>query len=90
VRSDGTYTHQYRSATHGPVTQTGSWELERIGGDTHLTFYDFVDASPDRPEARKGHKGIWPSSIERRGGKIRIWVNRDVGHFYTRQTLHKG
>ena len=78
VVADGTYVHTYRVGTEA-VRQGGSWYLEDVGGEAHVTFEKFVSSAG---RSMAGTPAFWSVAPEDRGDTIRLTVSDDLGIWY--------
>jgi hypothetical protein len=83
LRADGTYVHRFATVASGAVMDTGTWVMEVVDSESHVTLNQFRFGMPPL-SGRSKSKGFWTAEIDNSPFGIRFLVNSDMGLYYKR------
>jgi hypothetical protein len=85
LRSDGTYSHRFKSLDGTEKVYSSTWSFQPYGGETKVELDNFVQYFP------RSHQGGPIGTllgVEKRWGRIRLYLSYDRGQFYA-QSPHR-
>jgi hypothetical protein len=80
LRSDGTYTHQFKSSNGNETVYSASWKLDPCGGESKVFLDHFAQHFPG--SSQTGPIGTL-LGVEKRWGRIRLYLSYDRDQYYT-------
>ena len=83
LNPDGYFRHTVRSNAKVLVDEPGHWEWDKEMSDEDHDIVDIDGFTNVGPDTRAF--GIWPATVEKYRGRVRLVVNRDLGLYLYKQ-----
>jgi hypothetical protein len=81
LRSGGTYTHRFKPSDGGEKVYSSTWKFEPYDGEPKAELDNFVQYFPGSHQ--DGPIGTF-LGIEKKWGRIRLYLSYDRDQFYTK------
>ena len=81
LRPDGTYINHFKAVNGTEATNSGKWQFEPYYGEPKVSLNDFSQHFP--PNSHKDTIGITLLGIEKKWGRVRLYLSYDRDEYYT-------